>query len=181
MRPEDRAIVDGYVAGDPECHRQVDRWICEVTRSRSLFLGADQEDVAQEVRRRLLVVFRRGSFLGESSLRTYVWRAAQHAALNVLRTRRRRPASPLDEAPEPAAVDDPGDALARAERRSLAESVLAALGEECRRLFALTVFEELPYREVAARLSMTEANVKVRALRCRRKALEIYRAGGRRA
>ena len=44
------------------------------------------------------------------------------------------------------------------------------------RLFALTVFEELPYREVAARLSMTEANVKVKALRCRRKALELHRA-----
>ena len=176
MTPADRVVADGYVAGDPACHRQVDAWIDQVLRSPSFFLGSEREDVAQDVRRRLLLAFRRGLELGEASLRTYVWRAAQHGALNALRARRRRPADPLDELPaEPPSADDPVARLHVAERRALLQTLLDALGEECRRLWGLTVFEELPYRVVAERLGISEANVKIRALRCRRRALELFR------
>jgi DNA-directed RNA polymerase specialized sigma24 family protein len=50
---------------------------------------------------------------------------------------------------------------------------MEALDEDCRSLWAMAVYEELPYRAIAERLGTTEGNVKVKALRCRRKALEI--------
>jgi RNA polymerase sigma factor (sigma-70 family) len=96
--------------------------------------------------------------------------------MNHLRGRRRRPTAPLDDAPEPEARGvDPAQALAMEERRALARRILAGLGEECRRLWTLAVFEELPYRAIARRIGVSEGTVKVRALRCRRKAAELYR------
>ena len=74
---DDAGLIAGYVAGEPECHRQVDRWIEEVLRRRALGLGEEREDVGQEARRRLLVSLRAGRFEGRCSLRTYVWRLAQ--------------------------------------------------------------------------------------------------------
>jgi RNA polymerase sigma factor (sigma-70 family) len=173
---DDQDLVRGFVEGRLECHDRIDTWIDEVLRSRHFLLGADREDVAQDVRRKLLAVFRDGRFLGESSLRTYVWRACQHAAMNHLRGRRRRPTSPLDGAAEPVAPGaDPAHALAVEERRAVARQLLAGMDEDCRKLWTLAVFEELPYRAIARELGATEAAIKVRALRCRRKAAELYR------
>jgi RNA polymerase sigma factor (sigma-70 family) len=176
VRPDDAELIRGFLEGRAEAHDRIDGWIEEVLRSRHFLLGSDREDVAQEVRRKLLGPFRAGNFLGQARLRTYVWRAAQHAALNHLRGRRRRPTGPLEDVPEPASPGvDPVQALVLEERRSLARRILAGMGEECRRLWALAVFEELPYRAIARQWGVSEAAVKVRALRCRRKAVEAYR------
>jgi RNA polymerase sigma-70 factor, ECF subfamily len=183
---DDAGLIAGYVAGEPECHRQVDRWIDEVLRRRALDLREEREDVAQEARRRLLLALRDGRFEGRCSLRTYVWRLAQSAAIDQLRARARRgrPAA-LDEIPEPAASGHPGEGLEHEERRRLFGRVLEEMGVDCRRLWAMAVFEELPYAEIAARLGIEEGTVKVRARRCRVRAAELFRqlvtsaAGGR--
>ena len=173
---DDAGLIAGYLAGDADSHRQVDRWIDEVLRNGRLGLGAEREDAAQETRRRLLTALRGGRFEGRSSLRTYVWRVAQSAAIDHLRARARRGTTVvLDDIPEPvAAAGHPAEGLEREERRRLFARVLEGLGEECRRLWAMAVFEELPYAQIAARLGITEGNVKVRALRCRARASELY-------
>ncbi len=174
---DDAAVIAGFLAGDADSHRQVDRWIREVLRHRGFGLGADAEDVAQEVRRKLLVALRERRFQGDASLRTYVWKAAQCAAIDQLRSRARRAVvAPLDEAREPAARETAESGLLETERRTLAQRVLDGMDGECRRLWALIVFEQLPYAEIGRRLGLTEGNVKVRALRCRRKACDMYRA-----
>lgn len=171
----DDALVAGFLSGQAESHRQVDRWIREVVASRGLRLGADAEDVAQEVRRKLLSALRQGRFEGRSSLRTYVWRVAQSTAIDHLRSRARRPSVSLDDVPETASPQaGPDAALERRERRQALRHVFASLGEDCRRLWALIVFEELPYAAIAGRLGISEGNVKVRALRCREKARQLH-------
>jgi len=173
---DDQSLIAGYLAGEDESHRQVGRWIEEVLRSRHLGLGAEREDAAQEARRRLLISFRGGHFEGRAALRTYVWRVAQSVAIDHLRARARRPTRPLDDLPEPVAEGGrPEQPLEQAEQRRLFGAVLEELGEECRRLWALAVFEELPYAAIAARLGISEGNARVRALRCRSRAAEIYR------
>ena len=138
---DDAGLIAGYVAGEPECHRQVDRWIDEVLRRRALGLGEDREDVAQESRRRLLMALRDGRFEGRCSLRTYVWRLAQSAAIDQLRARARRgkPAS-LDDVPEPLASGHPGEGLEHEERRRLFGRVLEEMGVDCRPLWAMAIF-----------------------------------------
>jgi RNA polymerase sigma-70 factor (ECF subfamily) len=171
------ALIAGFLGDRTESHQQVDRWIHEVLGYRRATLGADLDDVAQDARRRLFLVFKERRFSGLSSLRTFVWRVTQRAMIDHLRSRIRRP-SPvrLDDVPEPATMAEaPGADLEREERRSMVRQVMEALDDQCRRLWAMAIFEELPYRVIAERLGLTEANVKVRALRCRRKALEILR------
>jgi RNA polymerase sigma-70 factor (ECF subfamily) len=173
----DFALVAGFLDGRRDSHTQLDRWIREVLAHPRLGLKDAVEDVAQETRRRLVVAFRSAAFRGEASLRTYVWRVAQHAAIDHLRARRRRPEpAPLEGLPDAAEPSTPPGVVAameREERRALLARVLAELSDECRRLFALIVFEELPYAEIARRLSATEGTIKVRALRCRQRAAEI--------
>lgn len=174
----DDALIQGFLAGDAVCAGQVSVWIGEVLRHPRLRLGQDAEDVAQQVRRKLLMSFRDDRFTGASSLRTYVWRVAQHAAIDHLRARRAKPAAfSLDEIPDPpdrAATPEGG--LLQDERRALFARVLARLAQGCRDLFHLIVFEELSYAEIAARLRVTEGAIKVRALRCREQAVAEFKS-----
>jgi RNA polymerase sigma factor (sigma-70 family) len=167
----------GFLEGQHDSHARVDRWILEALRTRAFSLGAETEDVAQEVRRKLLLSFRDERFRGEASLRTYVWKVAQRAAIDHARTRRRRiEPVPLESEP-PSGEAGPDEGLERASRRALFLKLMENLGAECRRLWELIFFEDLPYAEVARRLAITEGNVKVRAYRCRHRAMEIHRGG----
>ena len=173
MPQPDAILIQGFLVGDAASVAQVDAWIGEVVRHPGLRLGDDADDVAQQVRRKLLVSLRAGRFLGTATLRTYIWRAAQHTAIDHRRRSRARPAAAsIDEIAEPPdPAPSPEEALLQQERRDLFTHVMASLGDECRRLFALIVFDELSYREIAARLGATEGAIKVRALRCREKAV----------
>ena len=174
----DAACVRGYIDGDAACVRQVSDWIREVLRNPRLGMAGEADDLSQQVQRNLLVAFRDGRFEGASALRTYVWRVTQHAAIDRLRARRTRPSSvALDDIAEPhAAGPSPESAVLRRERRELFARVMAALGDDCRSLFHLIVFEELGYAEIARRLRATEGAIKVRALRCREKAVAAYKS-----
>jgi RNA polymerase sigma factor (sigma-70 family) len=170
------AVISGFLRGERDCHAQVDRWIHEVLGHRRFSLGSDLDDVAQEIRRKLLLSFRAERFRGEASLRTYVWKAAQRAVIDHARSRRRRGGVPLESLPPVPAQETADGALTERDRRDVFRRVMERLDADCRRLWALIAFEELPYAEIARRLGTTEGNVKVRALRCRAKAAEIARA-----
>jgi RNA polymerase sigma-70 factor (ECF subfamily) len=173
-RPADAALVRGFLEGDAECHRVVGSWVREVLAHRRFRLGPDAEDVGQEVQRKLLVALRADRFRGQASLRTYVWRVAQHALIDHLRARQARAATvELEQAQEP--LDPRPDAEGLAEARQIYGQLLERLGEGCRRLFALAVFEERPYVEIAAILRTTPGAIKTRMARCRREASRICR------
>ena len=178
MPQPEPALIAGFLRGDRACAEQIDTWIAEVLRHPGLRLGDDRDDVAQQVRRKLLISLRTGTFLGTASLRTYVWRAAQHVAIDHLRARRRRPApAPLDDVAEPAdAALTPERALLQRERRDILLRILERLGDDCRTLLQLIVFDELSYKEIAARLQASEGAIKVRALRCREKAAAEFKS-----
>ena len=178
MPQSDRALIEGFLDGDGGCLAQIDTWIKEVLRHPRLRLGNDVEDVAQQVRGKLVTSLRDGRFQGTASLRTYVWRAAQHAAIDHFRHRLTQPFPlSLDQVPEPSdALASPEAALLREERRAIFGAVLARLETACRELFHLIVFDELSYAEIASRLGATEGAIKVRALRCREKAMLEYKS-----
>ena len=178
MPQSDPEVIQGFLEGNARCLTQIDVWIGEVLRHPGLRLGNDREDVAQQVRRKLLTALRDGRFQGTASLRTYVWRAAQHTAVDHLRHRRTQPLPlSIDDVAEPndPAVS-PETAFLQRERRALFALVLERLDEACRELFHLIVFDELSYAEIARRLRSTEGAIKVRALRCREKAVREYKS-----
>jgi RNA polymerase sigma-70 factor (ECF subfamily) len=119
------------------------------------------EDVVQES---LLAVHRaRHTYDPARPFAPWLYAIVQNRLIDTLRVQRRRLLRELD----PEAVREPGVG-ARQERDVLLGDVrraLTVLPDQQRRVIELLKFEDLSVREVAARLGMSESNVKVTAHR----------------
>jgi RNA polymerase sigma-70 factor (ECF subfamily) len=181
-RTADGRTLAGFLAGDSEAVARFDAWILPVIRHRAWSLPAQQEDLLQEVRLRLLRGLSDGAFQGRSGLRHYVQRVTQYTCLDAVRRARVRRAEDLDAEPLVDPCDDPLEELSRRESARLGRWVLARLSERCRRLLLLLLEEELGYGEVARRLGLRVGTVKSRVARCRDRAVALraeLRAGER--
>lgn len=146
------------------------RFVCAIARR--LVGEQDAGDVAQEA---LLLAHRhRDRFRGDASYRTWLYRIATTTALTHLRVQRRRRLDrmvSLDDA-GPLAADDrartsPELALARAEQAAQVRAGISALTPAYRDVLRLRFMDDLSEVEVAHALSISVANVKVRAHRAR--------------
>jgi RNA polymerase sigma-70 factor (ECF subfamily) len=144
--------------------------------SRLMDNPADAPDVVQEV---FLKVFRNvGSFRGESSLKTWIYRIAVNEARNHLRWfgRHRRQEVGLD--PEPGEtfgcrewLPDPGpspfEVALDHETSAMIEAALAQVNPHFRAALVLREIEGLSYEEIAEILEISLGTVKSRILRGR--------------
>jgi RNA polymerase sigma-70 factor (ECF subfamily) len=118
----------------------------------------DAEDLLQEV---FLLAYRKvGSFRGESSLGTWLYRLAMNHCLDVLRSRQSRMGQQTDSlddgaAAEPAAVP----ALAAVSRIDL-DRAIERLPHACRAAFLLHDVEGFGHQEVGAILGISEGTSK---------------------
>lgn len=121
----------------------------------------------------LLAHRHRDKFRGESAYRTWLYRIAVTTALQYLRRRKR---SREDLVPEPDAealepscpAPSPETVVATRQLAMRARDALAAVDDAHRRVFDLRV-DDHTETEIAARLGISVANVKIRAYRTRRK------------
>jgi RNA polymerase sigma-70 factor (ECF subfamily) len=122
--------------------------------------AADQDDLVQEM---LLAVWHAVPvFRGESSPSTFIYRVAQNTALTWHRRARRQPAmQTLDEAEHAAAPESQ-----KIERSEALYHAIRGLPEVDRSLL-LMYLDEMPYRDIAAVLGLSESNVGVRLNRLR--------------
>ena len=105
------------------------------------------------------------TFRGESSLKTYVLRIAHNVCLRQVMRQRRWRVDPIGEV-----ADSAASAERRAIRRQEEARLLAAIRElpvGLRQVLTLTL-EELPQREIADMLGVTENAVAIRMHRARR-------------
>ena len=184
-----RALADGriaadFVRGDREALKTIDGWLARAASPFRRRLGLDWEDVLQEVRVEVLRLLRGGAFRGECSLRTYLWQVTAHSCIDALRRRQRRPLTdPIDvDAPLPCRDPSPLDHVLAHESRQALQSALEAMPRECHDLWDL-ILAGLSYREIGARLGVSEGALRVRALRSRRRAARaagMWRPGGTR-
>jgi len=144
---------------------------------------SDACDIVQEV---FLKVFRNiGSFRGDSSLKTWVYRIAVNEAYNHRRWFSRHQKREVALGPEEGApsyadtLTDPGrtpfDQAADHETRAFVEEALEKLNPKFRAAVVLRDIEDLSYEEIAAVLDVSLGTVKSRILRGRealRKVLE---------
>jgi RNA polymerase sigma factor (sigma-70 family) len=174
MWPEDVQLAADFARGDRRAVAVIDGWLISAAGPFRRRLGADWEDVLQEVRIEVLRLVQGGSFRGESRLRTYLWQVTAHTCIDALRRRSRRPATDALELDDPLLSSDPSpldQVLARESDRALL-AVLQAMSQECRDLWNF-ILAGLSYREISARLGATEGALRVRALRCRQRAAEV--------
>ena len=176
MRPEDAQLVARYLQGDADAHATVEQWLAGAARPFRRRLGPRWEDVAQDIRLEITRLLGQGTFRGESSLKTYLWRVACHTCLDRLRSQSRWQWTELDALPEweaDAILTDPAPALEQ-EAKDLLLRVVEQVPEECRTLWGM-VLEGLSYREMSDRVGVSEGALRVRVLRCRKRAVELRR------
>lgn len=147
-----------------EHHERVFRVAHKVTGN-----PADAQDVLQTVFLRLA---RRETPLDPSrGIASYLHRAAVHAALDVLRARKRSSSVPLDDVPPESTPEDPAPGPDRAplddELREALRQGLARLTERAAEIFTLRYFEGYDNRDIADMLDMTPTAVAVALHRAR--------------
>jgi RNA polymerase sigma-70 factor (ECF subfamily) len=172
----DGELVERWGAGDEVAFetlvRRHERRVFGVAL-RMLGSREEAEEVAQEV---FLSLHRNGHrFRKEARFSTFVYRVAVNAALNRLRSLRRRRARlhGLMERQEsgddlPYAPRGPEDSVLGDEIRARLQREILALGEALRAPLVLHDVEGLPYAEIASVLGVAEGTVKSRIHRARR-------------
>ena len=170
---EDAETVAGFLRGDPIAVARVDQWIAGAALPFRRKLAADWPDLLQEARVEILRLFRQSAWRGESRLKTYVWRVVGHTCLDaVRRIGRRPPHEPTDpEAPLASADPSPLDQILQQDTARRLLSALEAVPADCRELWR-SILRGQSYREISGAMGVSEAALRVRAHRCRKRAIE---------
>ena len=170
---DDRDLIAAYLQGEPEAVATMEVWLLRAARSYRRRLDHCWEDVLQDLQLEVYRLLAAGRFRGEAALSTYLWRVASHTCLDRIRSQGRRRETELDEEGlgEMSTLVS-GDRRQRSESLDLVQRILAEVPEECRRLWAM-VLAGHSYREMGSTLDVAEGTLRVRVMRCRKKALEI--------
>jgi RNA polymerase sigma-70 factor (ECF subfamily) len=121
--------------------------------------AGEAEDLLQDI---FLLAYRKvGSYRGESSLGTWLYRLAMNHCLDVIRSRQARMGGLTDSMDEPdaAPVAAPGPTLSAVSRIDL-ERAIEALPPACRAAFLLHDVEGFGHQEVADILGVSEGTSK---------------------
>ncbi|MEM7481429.1 MAG: RNA polymerase sigma factor [Acidobacteriota bacterium] len=174
MHPEDAQLVDDYLSGQPAAMSAVEGWIHHAAQPYRRRLMAQWDDVLQDVRLEITRLLQLGTFRGESALKTYLWRVVCHTCLDRIRSQSRWNWSDLDAMPdyEAETILTDSDPKLRQESKDLLERVLGEISDECRKLWTL-VLRGLSYREMSQQMEVAEGTLRVRVLRCRKRAIEL--------
>lgn len=169
----DDAIIERFLAGEPAAVAEVDGWLARAASSYRRRLGEQFDDALQDVRLEVTRLLQDGKFRGESSLKTYLWRVTAHTCLDRLRADSRWGFVEYDgdsvEAADPTVARMP---RGWSPELDLLLRVLARMEEECRRLWSMLI-EGHSYREMSDETGVSEGALRVRVLRCRRRAQEV--------
>jgi RNA polymerase sigma-70 factor, ECF subfamily len=137
---------------------------------------ADADDLLQDI---FLLAHRKlGSFRGESSLGTWLYRLAMNHCLDVLRSRQTRMGQQTDSLDEPDAmpVASPGSGLGTVSRLDL-ERAIGTLPPACRAAFLLHDVEGFGHHEVGAMLGVSEGTSKSQVHKARLRIREFLLRG----
>jgi RNA polymerase sigma-70 factor (ECF subfamily) len=110
------------------------------------------DDATQDV---FLVVHRRRADVPAANVRGWLFGIVRRVAADHRRTRARRGAEPLADAPEPAATEPRPDQRAeQAQAARLVHQILAALPDDKREVFVLAELEQMTAPEIAAAIGV---------------------------
>jgi RNA polymerase sigma factor (sigma-70 family) len=174
---ESAAFIAAYLEGDAAALAEADRWIRGAARPYYRRLSSHWDDVLQDVRLEVFKALSSQQFRGEANIKTYIWRVVNHSCLDLVRKASRWRWTDFEDSPEVQEIVDRRD---QDETLSLATTdlltrVMEQVSEECRKLWQM-IFDGLSYREMGAALDAKEGALRVRVLRCRKKAIEIRQA-----
>ena len=176
LRAGDNELAERFLFGEAAAHTEIDAWITPVVLCRAWTLRDEREDLVQEVKLKLLMIFQAQSFRGHSSLKTFVQAVAKNTCLDAVRRARRREMKPLCEEQLPAPHDNPERRLERRESAQICYEIISRLPGPCRALFRMLFAEEKSYAAISEELGVAIGTVKSRIARCRDRAVQLRRA-----
>jgi len=174
VRDDSGAYIAAYLDGDAEVVAEVDQWIQSAARSYYRRLASQWDDVLQDVRLEVFKAFSSGQFRGDASVKTYVWRVVNHSCLDLVRKASRWRWTDVEDSREAQEIADRKmrDESVSLSTTDLLTKVMEQVSEECRKLWQM-IFAGLSYREMSEQTEAKEGALRVRVLRCRKKALEL--------
>ena len=180
VAPDEESLVKGLRAGDPETFETLVRHQGPRLLSTTRRILANDEEAREAVQEAFISAFRaREQFSGDSRVSTWLHRIAVNAALNRIRTRKRRPEDSIEDllprflpnghhAEHFIAFTEPADeALARKETSALVRQSIEELPESFRTVLMLRDIEGLSTEEAASVLNISANAVKLRLHRAR--------------
>lgn len=174
MTHESEAFIEAYLQGDAETVAEVDRWIQGAARSYFRRLASQWDDVLQDVRLEVYKALSSHQFRGEANLKTYVWRVVNHSCLDLVRKASRWRWTDIEQSSEAQEIADQRleDTTLSLSTTDLLTKVMERVSQECRKLWQM-IYSGLSYREMSAELEVKEGALRVRVLRCRKRAVEV--------
>lgn len=133
----------------------------------------DASDIAQEV---FVKVYQSiGSFRGDSSLFTWLYRISTNLCLNHVRRKKLRSIFSIDDLEHLIRSDEDSahTVLEKREQRTLIEKAIETLPPKQRLVFTMRYFDEMPYEEMARILKKTTGGLKANYFHAVRK-IEAY-------
>ncbi len=178
VRGPDRAVQDLWTArlreGDHDTLREVMQAYGERITAVVAGILRDRDAVDDVVQEAFTKVFYRiHSFKGTSSLYTWIYRIAVNATKDYIKSRKRRPASSLDDLPAPLALPQQGrpmlEGIEQRELRLRVRGAIDRLPTKFRSVLALREIEGMAYHEIAEVMSLSLGTVESRLFRARKR------------
>lgn len=174
MASPDQKLIARFLAGEPEAVGAIDEWIARAALSYRRRLGHVWDDVLQSARLEITKLLQRGSFRGEASLKTYLWRVVNSTCLAFIRKETRVDTVELDAAFQTVdvAAVSPAEKVLQRENESIALRVWSEMSADCRELWQL-ILKGMGYDEMSRLKQVASVTLRVRVLRCREKAVAV--------
>lgn len=170
-RRADRRRVEGSLAGDSRSVEEVRRYVRGAASGYRRFLANDLEDLEQEIFLSLMASLAEGGFRHECSLATFVRRMVHNSCIDRMRAASRRQWVNIDDLDLAGEEKSVVEALGLQQDSALALRIATHLSKPCRDLWWM-IHQGLGYGEMAVKMGVSRGALRVRVLRCRRKAVE---------
>jgi len=166
----DRDLVAQYLQGDQSALDRMDAWIEAAANPYRKRLSLWWEDVQQDIRLKLYELFQKDGFRGEKGLKTYVWKMVNHTCIDYLRKHSRKRFKALEELEgEQHLIANQTPAFKSLTSQLGLLGILEKVPKECRQLWQM-ILAGLGYPKMSLQLGISEATLRVRVYRCRKKA-----------
>lgn len=173
----------------PSASAEQARWLAEEIQPheaalrgylRSKFPSIDTDDVVQESYLKILKARTTGRL---SSAKAFLFAVARNTAINVFRRRQFYSDTTVNELPAWRVLDGGLDAAESANAQFQLELAIEAIGtlpKRCREVVTLIILDRLGYAEIATRLGLSEATVRVQTAKGIQKIADFIREKGER-
>lgn len=127
--------------------------------------------MAQDVLLKVYVSLKESKFQFKSSLKTYVYRIAKFTCIDYLR----RYSSKEKKEVELLQIGalDPQEDQQEQNQADTFWRIHRLISQECRELWEMIFWQNLPYTQIAKKLDISEGTVKSRFFRCKEKAIQL--------